>query len=113
MVDMLKVRRIRGCGVGHDRLAGDDDALLQRCVTRYGDRIAVAVGTIARNVDDMARSAVGALLEQRHGEPDRARNRCARPAANRRCHDFSCDSLGRFRPVDLSPGNDDFLVLRG
>ena len=34
MVDMLEVRPIRGCCIGHDRQAGDDDTLLCNAMSR-------------------------------------------------------------------------------
>ena len=53
------------------------------------------------------------LLEQWHREIDRAGDRRARRAADRRFHDFVGDGIRRFRAVDHPPGNDDLLVARG
>ena len=57
--------------------------------------------------------AIRVLVEQRHREIDRARDRGARRAADRRLHDFVGDGVRGFRAVDQPPGNDDLLVARG
>ena len=50
------------------------------------------------------------LVEQRHREIDRARNRGARRPADRRLHDFIGDGIRRFRALDHPPRDDDLLV---
>ena len=52
------------------------------------------------------------LVEQRHREIDRARDRGARRPADRRLQDLVGDGIGGFRAVDHPPGNDDLLVAR-
>ena len=59
------------------------------------------------------RSAVIRIfLEQRHREIDRAGDRGARGATDRRLQDLGGDGIGGFRTVDHAPGNDDLLVAR-
>ena len=94
----------------HDRQAVDDDALLQRGIAGDDDRGAVVVRTIAGNIDHAPDAPMRVLVEQLHGEIDRARDRGARRPADRRPHDFIGDGVGRFRAVDQPPRNDDFLV---
>ena len=77
------------------------------------DRRAVVVGTVAGNIDDAPQAAMRILVEQRHREIDRARDRGARRPADRRLHDLGGDGIGGFRAVDHPPGNDDLLVARG
>ena len=78
-----------------------------------GDGAAVVVGPVAGNIDDAPQAVIGVLVEQRHREIDRARDRGARRPSDRRLHDFVGDGVRRFRTVDQPPGNDDLLVARG
>src|SRR5580700_495284 len=97
----------------HDRQAVDDDALRQRLVARDRDGRAVVVGAVAGNVDDAAQALIRTVFEQRHGEIDRARDRGARGAADRRLQDLGGDGVSAFRAVDHAPGDDDLLVAGG
>ena len=76
------------------------------------DRRAVVVRTVAGNIDDATQAPIRILLEQRHREIDRAGDRGARGAADRRLHDFVGDRVRRLRAVDHPPRNDDLLVAR-
>ena len=58
------------------------------------------------------RPVIRILVEQRHREIDRARDRGARGPADRRLQDFVGDGVRGFRTVDHPPGNDDLLVAR-
>ena len=71
---------------------------------------AVVVRAVAGNIDHAPHAAMRVLVEQRHGEIDRARDRGARRPADRRLHDLVGDGVGRFGPVDQPPRNDDLLV---
>ena len=73
---------------------------------------AVVVGTVAGNIDDAPQPVIRILVEQRHREIDRARDRGARGPADRRLQDFVGDGVRGFRTVDQPPGNDDLLVVR-
>ena len=53
---------------------------------------------------------ISILVEQRHGEVDRTRNRGTRRAADRGLHDFIGDGICRLGPIDHAPGDDDLLV---
>ena len=59
------------------------------------------------------RPLIRALVEQRHREIDRAGDRRARGAADRRLQDLGGHGIGAFGPVDDAPGDDDLLVGRG
>ena len=59
------------------------------------------------------RPLIRILVEQRHREIDRARDRGARGPADRGLHDLVGDGVGGFRAVDHPPGNDDLLVAGG
>src|SRR6478609_1839703 len=59
----------------HDRQAVDDDALFQRGIAGDDDRGAVVVRTIAGNIDHAPYAPMRVLVEQLHGEIDRARDR--------------------------------------
>ncbi len=85
-------------------------ALLDRRIAGDDDGGAVVVRTIAGNVDDAAQAPMRVLVEQRHREIDRARDRGARRPADRRLHDFVGDGIRRFRPLDHPPRDDDLLV---
>ena len=78
-----------------------------------GDRRAVVVGAVAGNIDDAPQPVIRIFVEQRHREIDRAGDRGARGAADRRLQDFVGDRVRGFRAVDQPPGNDDLLVARG
>ena len=84
----------------------------ERRVARAGDGRTVIVGPVAGNIDDAPQSPIRALVEQRHREIDRARDRGARRPADRRLHDLVGDGVRGFRTVDQPPGNDDLLVAR-
>ncbi len=73
----------------HDRQAVDGDALRQRAIARDRDQRAGIVGAVAGDIDDAAQAAIAAVLEQLLGESDRARNRGARRAAERRARDLA------------------------
>ena len=74
---------------------------------------AVVVRAVAGNIDHAPQAPMRVLVEQRHGEIDRARDRGARRAADRGLHDFSGDGVRRLGPVDQAPRDDDFLVGGG
>src|SRR3954454_23493117 len=85
LVIEIEIVDIHG-GVGrllhHDRQAVDNDTLFHRGIARDDDRCAVVVGAITGNIDHPAQAAVRVLVEQRHGEVDRPRDRGARRAAD-------------------------------
>src|SRR6266436_3132651 len=111
-IEVIDVHRRIGWLLYHDRQAVDGDALLQRRIACAGDRRAIVIGAVAGNIDHATQPAIRVLVEQRHGEIDRARDRGARRPADRGLHDLVGDSIRRFRTVDHPPGNDDLLVVR-
>ena len=112
-VEVVDIHRRVGCRLHHDRQAVDDDALGERGIACDQHRLAVVVRSVAGNVDHAPEALVRVVREQLHAEIDRARNRGARGAPQRRLHDFGGDRVGGLRPVDDPPGNDHLLVVRG
>src|ERR1700746_644790 len=108
-VEILDIHRRKGGLLDHDRKAVDGNALGERGLPRGKDRRAVVVGPVAGNIDDTPQPAIRVGLEQRHGKIDRARNRGARGATDRRLHDFVGDGVRGFGAIDYPPGNDHFL----
>ena len=81
------------------------------CVAGAGDRRADVVGAVAGDVDDAAGAGDGAVLDQRGGEAERARDRGAAAAHHRGRLDLVGERRGGFGAVDDPPG-DQRAVLR-
>src|SRR5262249_35578601 len=109
-VEILNIHRADVRPLEHDRQAVDGDSGGQHVVADQLHQWTGIVGAVSRHVDHPAQAFIAAVVKQRLGEAQSARNRGARRAAVRRGRNLGCDSVGGFRSVDQPPGHDDLLI---